>query len=39
MVDDVGVGREQSQAQDGRFESELARNVWLVVSSFEPVTS
>ena len=38
MHDDVGCTWEQLQAQDGRFEGEQARDVWLVISSFEPVT-
>jgi len=39
MLDDVGCTWEQLQEQDGRFESEQTRNVWLVVLSFEPVTA
>ena len=41
MLDDVGCTWEQlqAQAQDGRFESEQARDVWLVISSFEPATA
>ncbi len=41
MLDDVGCTWEQLQAQaeEGRFESEQARDVWLVISSFEPATA
>ena len=39
MLDDVGCTWEQlkEQATAGCFESEEARHVWLVISSFEPV--
>ena len=39
MLDDVGCTWEQLQAQDGCFESEQARDVWLVISSFESATA
>ena len=39
MLDDVGCTWVQPQAQDGGFKSGQARDVWLVVSSFEPVTA
>lgn len=41
MLDDVGCTWEQLQAQAdaGRFESEKARDVWIVISSFEPATA
>ena len=41
MLDGVGCTWEplQAQAEDGRFESGQALDVWLVVSSFEPATA
>ncbi len=41
MLDGIGCTWEQlkGQAADGCFESEEARDVWLVISSFEPVTA
>ena len=41
MLEDVGCTWEQlqAQAQAGRFESANARDVWLVISSFEPATA
>ncbi|MDE0320615.1 MAG: hypothetical protein OXI97_12125 [Acidimicrobiaceae bacterium] len=41
MLDDVGCTWEQLQAQAeaGCFDSENARDAWLAISSFEPVTA
>ncbi|WP_420625143.1 hypothetical protein [Candidatus Poriferisodalis sp.] len=41
MLDGIGCTWEQlkAQAADGCFESEDARDVWLVISSFEPVAT